>query len=137
MERRNFIKQCGALGIACVGFAALLEGCKTISYVPGSTTGNTIQVKKTELIQSKFVLVKNEKLNAPIYLCKLNENQYSAVLMLCTHNGCELNAAGDNLVCPCHGSDFSNTGKVLSPPAAKDLYKYQVTTDQDNIYIKL
>lgn len=137
MERRNFIKQCGTMGVACVGLSALLESCKTTVSVPNTATANKIQVKKLDFAQNKFVLVNNQRLEAPIYLYKHNENEYSAVLMLCTHNGCELNVAGENLACPCHGAEFSNVGKVLAPPADKDLRKYQITTDQENIYIQL
>jgi cytochrome b6-f complex iron-sulfur subunit len=137
MERRAFIKSCGILCTAGIGLPLLLESCKTIFYAPNIIEGNKITVKKSDFASNSFVIVKNEKLQAPVYLHKINENEYSAVLMICTHRGCELNAAGSNLICPCHGAEFSNTGKVLSPPAEKDLCKYATSSDQENIYIRL
>ena len=113
MQRREFIKDCGLYCLSALGAAAILQACKTSVYVTGTAKGNKIAVKKTDFGKNKFVLVKTEKLETPVYLLKESEEIYSAVLMLCTHKGCELNASGGFLVCPCHGSEFSATGKVL------------------------
>lgn len=137
MKRRNFIQQCGALGAACIGLSALLQGCKSFVYIPNTLTANKITIRKIDFAQNKFVLVKNQLLQAPIYLLKLSENEYSAVLMLCTHKGCELSPAGSILVCPCHGSEFSSRGSVLSSPAQTDLLQYRVSTNQEYIFIQL
>ncbi len=137
MDRKEFIKTCG---LACVGgtaLAALLESCKVAFYAPNTLSENKIIVSKTATAQNNSFVVKNDALQAPIYISKLDETNYSAVLMYCTHKGCELNLAGNYLICPCHGSEFSNTGKVLSPPADKDLLHYTVTSDSENIYIHL
>jgi Rieske Fe-S protein len=45
--------------------------------------------------------------------------------------------AGDLLICPCHGSEYSSSGKVLQPPAEKDLYSFGIKTDSENIYINV
>jgi Rieske Fe-S protein len=40
----------------------------------------------------------------------------------CTHLGCLINKADNgNLVCPCHGSEFSSNGEVIRGPADKPL----------------
>lgn len=137
MERKEFIKSCGLLCFASLGITTLLESCKTHFYAPNTISGNRITIKKTDFTGHQFVLVKNEKLQAPVYVCKIEEEKYSAVLMLCTHKGCELNPANNFLVCPCHGSEFSNMGKVLTPPAEQDLQNFNVTTDNENIYLQL
>ena len=137
MERREFIKNCGITCLTGVGLAAFLESCRSLYYAPNTINGNIITVKKTDFGQNKYVLIRNEKLQAPVYLLKVSETEYSAVLMLCTHKGCELNAGGSLLVCPCHGSEFSTTGKVQTSPAERDLQKYIVTTDNESIFINL
>ncbi len=137
MERRNFIKSCSILCASTLGVSTLLQSCKSTFYIPNSFDANRIVIKKADFLENKFVLVKNEKLQAPIYLTKHSDTDFSAVLMLCTHKGCELSTAGNYLVCPCHGSEFSNVGKVLNPPAEKDLEKFAITTDASFIYIQL
>lgn len=146
MNRKEFIVSCG---LACVGttvLTALLQGCgSTIYYAQTTVINNQIVIKKSEFINAeetkaterKFVLVKSEKFSAPICIYKLNEDNYSALPMKCTHKACELRPHGDYLVCPCHGSEFSNKGIVQNPPAQKNLQPYTITTDNDSIYIRI
>ncbi len=48
----------------------------------------------------------------------------------CPHLGCQINRAdGNRLVCPCHGSRFSDRGKVLSGPSVSDLTELPFTRD--------
>jgi cytochrome b6-f complex iron-sulfur subunit len=142
MERRKFIKKCSAL---CLG-SALLEGCTTANYFAKTALSEScILVKKSEFTtgeegkkkQRKYVLIKTEKSEFPLFLYKHNENEYSALLMYCPHKGCELQPQGEYLICPCHGSEFSNKGKVLGPPADQDLQQYKTSIDNEHIYIQL
>lgn len=146
MERKDFIKTCG---FACLGgsaLMALLQSCASTSYFAKTAIEkNRILIKKSEFIKTendkikkrKFVLVKSDKFDFPICVYKINESEYSAVLMQCTHKGCELQPQGNFLVCPCHGSEFSNTGIVQNPPAEQNLLTFNTTIDNENIYIHL
>mgnify|MGYP005842222241 CR=1 FL=1 len=51
-----------------------------------------------------------------------------AVSRKCTHLGCRLNIDEKKkiLICPCHQSKFTFTGKVISGPAGKDLALFPV-----------
>lgn len=44
-----------------------------------------------------------------------------AIGTTCTHQTCSLRAAADGFFCPCHGSQFSTRGEVLTGPAEKNL----------------
>jgi Rieske Fe-S protein len=145
MDRKTFIKTCG---FACLGSSVLtmLEGCVSPEYVAQTILQDRkIVLKKTEFfyiqkdkhIERKYVLVRNDKFRFPIYVRKQTEQLYSALLMECTHRSCELNPQGDFLVCPCHGSEFSNEGVVQNPPATRNLSYFKTSTDDENIYIHL
>jgi cytochrome b6-f complex iron-sulfur subunit len=145
MDRKMFIKTCG---FACLGGSVLtvLEGCVSPEYVAQTILQDRkIVLKKTEFsyiqkdkhIERKYVLVRNDKFRFPIYVRKQTEQTYSALLMECTHRSCELNPQGDFLVCPCHGSEFSNEGVVQNPPANRNLSYFKTSTDDENIYIHL
>lgn len=143
MERRDFIKTCclGTLGIA-VG-SATLHSCGSIYYAQSTSNQGTIVIPKTEFLkikkdkttERKFVLVKPEQAKFPICVYKIDESNYVASLLKCTHRGCELNVGGGIYTCPCHGSEFTIEGKVLEGPANEDLKTYLTKTDNENIYI--
>jgi len=146
MERRDFIKDCGMLCLGAVGLSAVLQGCSSSNYFAKTQLdAKRIAVKKSEFVfvdgentkQRKYVLVRLDQSEFPICLYKHSETEYSALLMYCPHKGCELLAQGEYLVCPCHGSEFTNKGKVLNPPADQDLQQFKTSVDNENIYIQL
>ena len=141
MERRDFIKNCTMLCTGGIVLSALFQGCGSIHYAASSIEVNKIKVNKAEFIDTKngerkFVVVRSESLQFPICIYKQN-SEYVAVYMQCTHQGCELQPNKSSLVCPCHGSEFSTDGKVMSPPADKDLKQFKISTTNENIYIEL
>lgn len=145
MERRKFIQNCCYIAIGVPTITSVLESCGTIYYASVISKENKLtvakseflKVKKSKKVSRKFVLVKTETLAFPICLYQIEENNYVASLLKCTHQACELNVGGDIYTCPCHGSEFSNTGKVLEGPAIENLKTYKVETDNENIYIYL
>lgn len=145
MKRRNFIKNCCCVAVGASLTSALLQSCAGIYYATFSSKANEVRVAKTQfqyqkkekVIQRKFVLLKLPSYGFPICLYQLSDDVYSASLLKCTHRGCELNVGGGIYTCPCHGSEFSNTGKVLEGPANQDLQTFQTKHDHENIYIYL
>lgn len=146
MNRKEFIKNCS---VACLGTSAiiaLLQGCASSAYYAKSEMNdNLVSIRKSEFIQiknekqisRKYVVIKNDKYTFPIVIYKISEDTYSALLMECTHKGCELQPQGSFLVCPCHGSEFSNQGVVQNPPAERNLQSFTVTSDDENIYLHI
>lgn len=146
MNRIEFLKTCSLTCVGATAFGALLQGCSTTNHFAEFTeTSGRISIKKSEFIaslngeaaQRKFVLAKAVQYDFPICIYKTGEENYSALLMECTHKGCELQPQGDYLICPCHGSEFSNKGIVQNPPAEEKLKTFPITTDNEHIYIRL
>jgi cytochrome b6-f complex iron-sulfur subunit len=143
MERRKFIKNCCYTAVGLPVLASTLQSCGAIYYANLTRYENKFIVKKTEFVWVKkdkiinraFVLVKTEAMEFPICLYKISDGRYSAALLYCTHKGCELNVGGGIYSCPCHGSEFTVTGKVLEGPAEIDLETFKTETDDENIYI--
>lgn len=58
----------------------------------------------------------------PAFIARPTPDTVRAFSAVCTHRGCTVVAAGDILLCPCHGSHFDLlTGDVLRGPAEKPL----------------
>lgn len=139
MKRRTFIKQCGCSAIALSG-ASLLTACQTAEVrhtIATINTDNELSVNKKEFGSKQFVLLENPQGEHPIVVFKVSEDDYSASLMSCTHQRCGTEVVGDVIVCPCHGSRFSNQGKLIKGPAERDLDSYKIRTSVDTVFIKL
>jgi Rieske Fe-S protein len=145
MNRREFIAKGCTACLTLTAMGALLSSCESTQYISGriSTNGITVPLDDFKIKQRgntayrSFIIVRNESLKYPICLYRLNNNQYSALWMRCTHQGTELQASGDTLQCPAHGSEFSNEGKVLNGPADTRLRTFPVTVSNDEIFIDL
>jgi cytochrome b6-f complex iron-sulfur subunit len=145
MERRKFIKSCCYTTIGLPILASNLQSCGAIYYAITEKKENNLVVKKSEFsyikkektINRSYVFIKTVELAFPICLQKTTDDFYSAMLMTCTHRGCELNFGGGIYSCPCHGSEFSIEGEVLEGPAEKKLKSFKTKTDNENIYILL
>jgi Rieske Fe-S protein len=132
----------------CLGagtLAPLLTGCQSTFYATGMLEPNGISVTKSDFKYMKsdkemirqYILVRNDAMEFPIYLYRFADDEYSAVLMKCTHQGAELQASGDYLHCPSHGSEFNNRGLLSQGPAEKDLRSFKVFAEGEKIFIDL
>ncbi len=143
MHRRQFVK----IGCACMitPWAAGLIGCETTRYVSGTMESSGISVLKSEFVVATkkgtvlrdYIIVRNEKLEYPICLYRISENEYSALQMKCSHQGTELQVAGDHLHCPGHGSEFNNKGQVTLGPAESSLRTFHVANEPQKLLIEL
>lgn len=56
-----------------------------------------------------------------------------AFSLSCTHQGCIVNKQDDGkFLCPCHGAMYDEDGKVINPPAKRNLDTYKVIAREDN-----
>lgn len=147
MNRRKFIKtSC----LACTGSVIgtlLLETCTSTKTIHSSqqTNNNQLVIKKSEFIvlkndktiHRKFIVVKSDNVSFPIAVYQIQDNIYNALLLQCTHQGCELSPYETTLVCPCHGAEFNPKGDVSQGPAEANLKSFLTTSDTENIYIQL
>lgn len=145
MNRREFAKQ---TCIGCLGgglLSAVLAGCQSTHYVNATVESKGLSIPKSEFTYFKkekpfarqFIIVNHGKLEFPIYLYRISDNEYSALWMKCTHQGSELQAAGDHLYCSSHGSEFDKKGNVNQGPAETNLRSFPVSVNDDKIIIDL
>ena len=145
MERTKFIKTCCYAAVGLPITAIFMQSCGAIYYATPTRERDRLVVSKSEFVRIKkskqveraYVLLSVHETGFPICLYKTDKTNYTASLMKCTHNGCELIVGGGIYSCPCHGSEFSVQGRVLQGPANRDLTIFRTETDHENIYIYL
>ena len=126
-----------AAALCCISTTTLLSGCTPVKTIQTTLVKGKLLVDKAMFTESKFVIVNSESLKVPVYLSQVDNDSYRAFLMVCTHKSCELRPTGSFLSCPCHGSEFSNSGEVLKGPAMDALSEYKVELNNLKIEIDL
>jgi len=145
MDRRNFIKNTCTACLSATAIAALAVSCTPTRYVAGRLNKDGIIVDKDDFkvrqnggtAYSSFIMVRNDALKFPVCIYRLNDQEYSALWMKCSHQGAELQASGDVLQCSAHGSEFNNKGEVTNGPAATKLKTFPVTVTGTELFIDL
>jgi Rieske Fe-S protein len=123
----------------------LLASCGASHYVTGTLEGKGISIPLSEFsstekgkqITRQYIVVHQDQLEFPIYLYRISENEFTALLMKCAHQGSELNAAGDHLYCSSHGSEYDSRGNVTHGPAQKNLRSFPVSVQTNKLIIEL
>ncbi|GJQ15196.1 hypothetical protein GpartN1_g6987.t1 [Galdieria partita] len=102
------------------------------------------EIKKKEFLETRkpgtHELAQGPK-GDPYYLIVDEEGQLASYGLnaVCTHLGCVVpwNAGQNKFICPCHGSQYDRTGKVVRGPAPLSLALAHVDEDDDgNILFK-
>ena len=52
---------------------------------------------------------------------RVQKPEWLVVVGLCTHLGCVPSREDDGWLCPCHGSKYDNSGRILHGPAPRNL----------------
>jgi Rieske Fe-S protein len=141
ISRRKFLKAvtltggaaaAGSLLAACAGQPATIQGEKatlTGGEVPVSG-GLTLDLSKPENqalvnVGGTVALDANALDPAGIFVVRTGDSTVKAFSRKCTHAGCTVGAyKGDTATCPCHGSQYDQTGTPTHGPAGAPLAKY-------------
>jgi Rieske Fe-S protein len=145
MDRRDFIKKSCTACLSVTVLSSLVSSCISTQYISGKLGKDGITLDKNDFkvrqkggtAYSSFIIVRNEALKYPICVYRMNDNEYKALWMRCTHQGAELQASGDVLQCTAHGSEFNNMGQVRNGPADTALRAFPVTVTNNEIFIDL
>lgn len=75
----------------------------------------------------------------PTYLIVTEDKQIASYGLnaVCTHLGCVVpwNASENKFICPCHGSQYNNEGKVVRGPAPLSLALVHADVKDDKVYL--
>ena len=146
MDRKQFIKTCGASCLGLAGISLATTSCASVYSVQGMAIEKTISFPKESFVETKksgekvarqVVVVNVDNLKFPVAVYHNGNDKYTALWLKCAHQGNEVSVHGDLLSCSAHGSEYDRSGKVIKGPAKEDLRKFNVRADQTTLYIEL
>jgi len=133
-SRRLFCLQ-ACQAASSVALAAVTEACggtggagpsniPQLSTVNGAPTGGMVQVQIDSASPlaavGGAVLVRSS--SGLFLVARTGDQTFTALTSTCTHETCTITGFdGTNYVCPCHGSRFTTSGRVVNGPASAPL----------------
>ena len=150
MTRRRFFEKvsivlgglCAAiLGVPLVGFviAPLFRKAPVkwlaIGQVDDFQIGKTVNVTLTDPSSLPWAGVTSR---SAAWLRRVDEEQFIAFSVHCTHMGCPVRWLSDAqlFMCPCHGGVFYSDGTVAAGPPPAPLIRHQVRIAHGQVQIK-
>lgn len=139
MNRRCFLHQLEGLaaGTMLAGLALPVGGCIGFHYVTGSLAAGRLRLRLDDFDAEPFALVDVPGFALPLYVYRRGEGEFSAVSTRCMHQGCQVEPVAGHLICPCHGSEYSNDGAVLKGPTRLPLRSFPASIEGDAVVIDL
>ena len=142
-SRRDFLGGCAAAAaLAGLGGCALLR--KTVDpdvILPAE--GGEVRIPRTRLpwngAGGESLALEVTGRHGKILVFRGPDGAPRALDMTCTHFGCDVQWAPSRgrIVCPCHGSEYETSGKVLHGPAGKPLLPHEVREDAGDLVVVL
>lgn len=125
VSRRNFLRM-------IVFLSLFFMGCGKEKKLPKIAKRIKLTKEEMQKIQEGVNQFREKRL-----LVVKRGDQIYGLSQVCSHQACLLKPLyGENrLICPCHGSQFDTTGRVLRGPAQRDLRMYTPYEDADGSYI--
>ena len=151
ISRRTFcVHACQAA--SCLALGSLVPACggggggsspsnvPQLSVVNGNVSGNTVMVQIDSASPLAAVggaaMVRSS--GGAFLVSRTGSETFAALTSICTHETCTITGFDNmNYVCPCHGSEFSTTGRVLRGPASAPLRSFATQFSNNILTISL
>ena len=145
-DRREFCKQITTVA-ACTSGLALISACGSsgnpANSIPGSplptvsgTVSNgqlSVQIGAASPLASSGGMALVNSTAGTFLVSRTGATTFVAVTAQCTHEACVVsNATASTYVCPCHGSEFDTSGRVVVGPAVAPLRQF-ATSFSNNV----
>ena len=126
MKRRNFIKKSAGTLVVVAGVVAAMSYLRQFfPRLAGEKRRFAIGDPRQFPVDTYTFIDEHS-----LYVYRDHEG-IKAVSAVCTHLGCILEKSTGGFECPCHGSCYNDNGEVLSGPAPRDLFWFQVSRAAD------
>lgn len=135
IKRADFIK---LLWTAFAGVAALEVGGITLAYLqPRLAEGEFGGIVTAGAVEDFPPGSVTHISNGRFYLARLEDGGFLAIHQRCTHLGCSVpwDQTQKRFICPCHNSQFDETGQVLNPPAPRPLDLFPITIEAGQVKV--
>ena len=143
-SRRAFcVQACQAA--SCLALGSLVQACggggtgpsnvPQLSIVNGSVSGSAVvvQIDSASPLATLGGAAQVRSSGGVFLVSRTGQETFTALTSTCTHDTCTITGFdSSNYVCPCHGSRFTTSGRVVNGPANAPLRSF-VTQFSNNV----
>jgi cytochrome b6-f complex iron-sulfur subunit len=135
--RRTFCVQAATLAVGGGALGMVLESCGSSPTLPSNfaalptvngtrvSGGITLTIDASSPLSAVGSAALVQTSIGSFLVAQTAQNTFVALTATCTHLTCTITGFGSEVyVCPCHGSTFDTSGKVLGGPAPTALAKF-------------
>jgi cytochrome b6-f complex iron-sulfur subunit len=121
--REDFIRLGAVMGVSVGGFSASVA-CS------GTASDGQVITRVSDVPLGSAIEFRDDYSGERAVLVHLEDGQFVAYSVVCTHQGCLVLYRDGELVCPCHGSVFdpARGGAAVRGPARDPLQEVEVET---------
>jgi Rieske Fe-S protein len=141
VTRGKFVRSLGAMATAVVGLSIAMTPKRAFALVTKASS-----LAKVTSLQNLIVGVNGPftfAVYAPppntdsVFLVRSAKGTVTALEATCRHRGCPVawRAKDNRFECPCHGSEYAISGKVVEGPATRNLYSHQVVVRAGQVWV--
>jgi len=150
IDRRTFcIQACQAA--SCLALGSLAAACgggggsspsnvPQLSSLNGNVSGSAVvvQIDSSSSLATVGGAAMVRSSGGTFLVARTAQDSFSALTTVCTHETCTITGFDNaNFVCPCHGSKFSTTGRVVNGPASAPLRSFATSFSNNVLTISL
>ncbi len=99
-------------------------------FKEGEFGGKFVVGKVEEFEDGSVTTIRNGK----FFLVRQGD-KFKALYQVCTHLGCLLRHSEEGFACPCHGSQYTQEGTLVSSPASRDMDEFVVEVVGGNVVV--
>jgi cytochrome b6-f complex iron-sulfur subunit len=137
MERRKFIERILISSGTTFMLGAVFSSCEKDDDDPINIPSEGLVIDLTESANSNLLNPGGFIYRNGLIVANTGNEEFTALASTCTHEACTIGFSlqAARFPCPCHGSEFSYTGSVLTGPATIALQRFTVARDGDILTI--
>ncbi|MCG6987441.1 MAG: Rieske 2Fe-2S domain-containing protein [Gemmatimonadetes bacterium] len=130
-DRRAFISEAARLAALTVLVSACSGGLGSVTGPGSSTLSKAITVKLSDYpgLANPVSAVRINGTNIPLALVNEGNGQYTALSLICTHQGGTVQWNGQIFICPVHGAEFASDGHWIGGQPTTNLVSFPTSYD--------
>ena len=130
----------GSLAQACGGGGTGPSNVPQLSTVNGSVSGSAVvvQIDSASPLATVGGAAQVRSSGGVFLVARTGQETFTALTAMCTHQACTITGFDSSAyICPCHGSRFNTSGRVLTGPASSSLRTFATQFSNNVLTIAL